>query len=835
VVRFSDPEWPVAVVARTLWQAFGRWPLLISGALGLLIGDMLAGCGHALAAGPLAVVSAAGGVLPWWRDAGCRRLGLFLLALALADLRADNLYRPRFTPNHIAAAPTHVPLRIQGELIDDPVSGVERTRLLLTAERVDGGEGWQPAEGEVLLTVLQLEQQWIAGDRLEAQLMLRRPRNFGNPGEFDYEAYLARRGVYVTAFAQDDAGFYRLGHVEDGIGGWLAVWRRGVGALFQRTLPETEAGVLGALIVGTETALPRELRTAFNRAGVSHVLSISGLHVALVAGAGYALFRWLLARSRRLLLTTNVPKLATALSIIPVLLYAGIAGSNVATIRSVIMILVFVAAVLVDRQRHLVVSLAVAAILILLWSPGAALDISFQLSFVAVLGLVWGMERFWPWWRQWEERHLVRLRGWRARLWRPLAVYGMVSVAALAATVPLTALHFNQISIVAPLANALVVPLLGSAAVALGLIAALAYLISEPLARCCVLVAGPFVKLGVALVRLFAALPYAAVRVVTPDALELLLVYTALFALARLSGRVRRATLLLVALLALGDGVWWYADRYHRTVLRVTFLSIGQGDSAVVEFPGADVMVIDAGGLRGENFDMGERVIAPFLWSRKIAHVDYLVLSHPEWDHYGGFAFLTEHFSPREFWSSGAQATTEQFARLQQLLSTDGVKRVALHRGDRRQIGTVAVAVESPPPQMERFGTNDRSLVLSLAFGGTRVLFPGDIEMSGEADLVTAADGSLASAVLKVPHHGSDTSSTAPFLDAVRPRYAIVSAGFENRFHFPHKRALRRYTGRGCELARTDLDGAVHVRVDASGEIEMQRERADTVIMDKSL
>ena len=816
----------MAVIAGTLRQSLDGLPLLISGALGLLIGDVLAGHGHALTAATLAVTSAAGGALLWWPDAACKRLGLLLLALAVANVRADYLYRPRFTPDHIATAPTHVPLRIQGTLSEDPVSTTERTRLLLTAERIEGGDGWRPAEGEVLLTVVHLEQQWTAGDRLEAQLMLRRPRNFGNPGEFNYEAYLARRGIYVTAFAQDDAGFYRLGHIENGLGGWLARWRRGVGALFQRTLPETEAGVLGALIVGTEAALPRDLRTAFNRAGVSHVLSISGLHVALVAGAGYALFRWLLARSRRLLLTTNVPKFATALSIIPVLLYAGIAGSNVATIRSVIMILVFVIAVLVDRQRRLVVSLAVAAILILLWLPGAALDISFQLSFVAVLGLVWGMERFWPWWRRWEERRLVRLRGWRARLWRPLAVYGMVSVTALAATVPLTALHFNQISIVAPLANALVVPLLGSVAVALGLIAALAYLISEPLARCCVLIAGPFVKLGVALVRVFSALPYASVRVVTPDAVELVLLYTALFALVRLSGRARTATLLLVALLALGDGGWWYADRYHRATLRITFLSVGQGDSAVVEFPGADVMVIDAGGLQGENFGMGERVIAPFLWSRKIAHVDYLVLSHPERDHYGGFAFLTENFSPREFWSSGAQAFTEEFARLQDLLSEGGVTRVPLHRGDRRQIGAVEVVAESPAAQMNGFSVNDQSLVLSLGFGGTQVLFPGDIEMRGEEDMVAAADGALASAVVKVPHHGSGTSSTAPFLDAVLPRYAIISAGFENRFHFPHERVLRRYTARGCKLARTDLDGAVHVRVSAAGDIEMVRERA---------
>jgi competence protein ComEC len=824
VVEFRHPECSVSVVTGTLRQSLRQLPLLISGAAGLVLGDLVAGQGHTLGAGTLAVTCAAGALLLWLGTAS-RRLGLLLLALAVANVRADHLYRPRFHRDHIANARAHMPLRIQGTLIADPESGIERTRLVLAAERIDSGEGWQPAEGEVLVTVSQLERRWTAGDRLAAQLTLRRPRNLGNPGEFDYEAYLARRGIYVTAFAPDDAAFYYLGHAGNGIAGWFGRWRRGVGALFQRTLPETEAEVLGALIVGTETTLPRKLRLAFSRAGVSHVLSISGLHVALVAGAAYALFRWLLARSRRLLLTINVPKLATALSVIPVLLYAGIAGSNVATIRSVIMILVFVAAILAGRQRHLVVSLAVAAIVILLWSPGAALDISFQLSFTAVLGLVWGMERFWPWWRRWEERRLVRLRGWHVRLWRPLAVYGMVSLTALTATVPLVALHFNQISVVAPLANALVVPLLGSAAVALGLIAALAYLISEPLAQCCVFIAGPFVKAGVWLVQGLSALPYASVRVVTPDAVELVLLYTALLALVRLSGRTRTAVLVLAALLALGDGIWWYADRFHCAALRITFLSVGQGDSAVVEFPGGEVMVIDAGGLRGESFDTGERVIAPVLWSRKIARVEYLVLSHPERDHYGGFAFLAANFSPREFWSNGAQAYTDQFARLQHVVHENGIKEVALHRGERRQIGDVHVAVESPPQQKGGFSANDQSLVLSLDFGGRRVLFPGDIETRSEENLVAAAAGSLTSAVLKVPHHGSNNSSSPRFLDAVSPQYAVVSAGFGNRFHFPHAAVLRRYAARGCRLARTDLDGAVHVRVSPTGEIAMQPER----------
>jgi competence protein ComEC len=447
------------------------------------------------------------------------------------------------------------------------------------------------------------------------------------------------------------------------------------------------------------------------------------------------------------------------------------------------------------------------------------------LSFVAVLGLVLAMERFWPWWTQWEEAHLLRLRGWRGRVWRWLAVYAAVSLSALAATTPLTALHFNQLSFIAVLANALVVPLLGSLAVALGLLGALLFLVSETLAWLCMSLAGPVVQVGLWLVQFFAAWPYAAVRVVTPTAFELLVMYAALLVLVQLAGRTRVALLSVLVLIGLADGAWWYADRYHRNDLRLTFLSVGQGDAAVIELPGAEVMVIDGGGLGGDSFDVGERVIAPFLWSRKIAHVDYLVLSHPDHDHYGGLAFVAAQFSPREFWSNGAGADSDGFAQLEQRLLDSGVQQRVLHRGDVQRIGSVDVLVHSPRMDRDGLRGNDQSLVLSLRFGGTRVLFPGDIEIPAEDDLVASADGELASAVLKVPHHGSHTSSSSGFIDAVAPQLAVVSAGFENRFGFPHPDVLQRYGARNCTLARTDLDGAIAIRVRSNGAIDLQRFR----------
>lgn len=800
-------------------------PLLVCAAIGLLLGDALAASATTVPALPLAGMAGAAAALVFTSDVAWRHVGVALLAAIVGNLAAHQVYQPRLPPDHVALAATHAPIDIEAILVADPEPHGERTRLWLCAEHIDEGHGWRPTQGTVLLSVGSVEQRWSAGDRMRGTVSLRRPRNFGNPGEFDYVAFLARQGVYSTGFADDDAGFVLVGHVEGGVGDWFARWRRGVGALIHQSLAEPQASVLSALVIGTATTLPSDLRAAFSRAGVSHVLSVSGLHIGLVAAVAYALFRWLLARSRWLLLTTNVPKLAAALSIIPVLLYAGIAGSNVATLRSVLMIVVFIAAVVVDRERHLIVSLAAAAIVILITSPGNSLDISFQLSFVAVLGLVLAMERFWPWWRGWEEAHLLRLRGWRGRLCRSVALYTVVSLSALAATTPLTALHFNQVSFIALLANAVVVPLLGSLAVAFGLLGALLFLVSETLAWLCICLAGPVVQLGLWLVRFFAAWPYAAVRVVTPTVFELVMVYAALLALVRMTGYIREVFVIILVAITLADGAWWYVARYHRRDLRLTFLSVGQGDAAVVEFPGAEVMVIDGGGLGGETFDVGERVIAPFLWSRKIAHVDYVVLSHPDRDHYGGLAFVAMQFSPREFWSNGASADSEWFARLEQGLRDGGVSRHVLHRGDVRRIGSVDVDVHSPPSQRDGLRGNDQSVVLSLGFGNTQVLFTGDIEAPREEDLVASSDGQLASAVLKVPHHGSHTSSSARFLDAVAPEFAIVSAGFENRFGFPHPDVLRRYDARNCTLARTDLDGAVTVSIHPNGQINIHRFR----------
>jgi competence protein ComEC len=791
---------------------------------GLLLGDIIAG-GASLPWPPLAGASIAALALARFGGPWQRRLAVALLACVLGYVAGSRVYRPVLSSDHIAVVAAGAAAEIEGVLRNDPQARENGTRMHVSVQRVRVSGRWRPASGLLRVSLWNTQKTWHAGDRLRLRASVRRPRNFGNPGEFNYEHYLARRGIYATAFAVDDSRFQALPRADGAANSWPQRWRRSLRLLFDDRVGGTEARVLRALILGEAWSLPEDLRQAFRRAGVSHVLAISGLHVGLVASSAYIFLRWLLSRSTWLLLTINVPKTAAAAAVVPVFLYAALAGGSVATQRAVIMIVLFLGALVVDRERDLITSLACALVAVLLWMPGSSLEPSFQLSFSAVFGLLLGLARFWPWWRAWEERRLVRLRGWHARIWRPIAVYFVVSLSALGATLPLVAFHFNQISLMGVVANAFVVPLLGSATVTLGLLAAALLPLSASLAELCARLAQPLIAVSVAAVEALSAFPGAAFRVVTPTAFELLLVYAVLIVVVTLSGRSRLAVLSVLAVVGSGDILYWYVDRHHRAQLRVTFLSVGQGDSAVVELPGGEVMVIDGGGLRSRSFDPGERLAAPFLWRRKIARVDYLVLTHPQLDHYGGLAFLAEEFAPREFWFNGDTAQTQRFGRLQATLGARGVPVRVLRRGMRRRLGAVNMLVHAPAGDFGGLGTNDRSLVLSLAFGGHQVLFGGDIERAAEGRLLALETERLRSTILKVPHHGSRTSSTAAFVAAVRPTLAVVSAGFRNPFGFPHPEVLRRYAAAGCRVLRTDADGAISLRIDADGNIAAQRTR----------
>jgi competence protein ComEC len=257
---------------------------------------------------------------------------------------------------------------------------------------------------------------------------------------------------------------------------------------------------------------------------------------------------------------------------------------------------------------------------------------------------------------------------------------------------------------------------------------------------------------------------------------------------------------------------------YAAKGMQVIFLDIGQGDCTLVEFPRGTRMLIDGGGFYGD-FDVGERVIAPLLWEKRILKIDYLVLTHPQPDHYKGLIFIARHFRPREFWHNGMESKSPTYEQLLETIRGKGITTVRVAEGFARTIAGVKVQALNPTEERtagstrKREGVNTNSLVLMVAFGNHRLLFTGDIDQQAEARLVRAGKG-LRAQVIKVPHHGSKRSSTEPFIAKVSPHYAVISLGFGNPLHLPGKGVVERYTRLGCQVLRTDQDGAVTVQSD---------------------
>jgi competence protein ComEC len=235
-----------------------------------------------------------------------------------------------------------------------------------------------------------------------------------------------------------------------------------------------------------------------------------------------------------------------------------------------------------------------------------------------------------------------------------------------------------------------------------------------------------------------------------------------------------------------------------------------------VRFPGSRVMLIDGGGAFRSTFDPGERIVAPFLWSQKIMHVDYLALSHPDRDHFGGLTFLARNFSPAEFWTSGTGSEGASYGQLREAVRDAGARdRLCNSASAPLTIGGVAVRCVGPLASSAELKENNSSSVLRISYGPTAFLFPGDVEAKGERELI-ASGADLRATILKTPHHGSHTSSSAAFVTAVHPELAVISLGYHNRFHFPADEVLERYRAAGVTVLRTDEDGAVSVDTDGT-------------------
>ncbi len=743
----------------------------------------------------------------------------FFLFLVLGMYSIQPYVHFRHPPSHISHFTDLEGIALEGIVDRPPEHSRGRTQLLIQSEKIFFSNHQWPVSGPVLIFLKEEDPSLRIGDRLRVFCRLYPPRGFQNPGGFSYVRHLAFERIHTIGFLSEKKGLIKVGKgFKNPVTLQVERWRDHIRNFLTREADPRVCSIFKALVLGEQGDIPEEVKENFIMTGTAHLLAISGDQFGIVALLSFSLLIWILKRSEFLLLTLEVKKWAAGLTIPCIVLYAFIAGSGISVIRAAIMVTTFFLSILFSRERHLLHTLALAAFLILIFSPPSLFDVSFQLSFLAVLSILYWVPHLFQWFNK-KGISILLETTWKKNLLKYVTLPLLVTGVAILGTAPLVAFHFNRFSPIGFFTNLIIVPWVGFLIVPLSLAASVFSFFSTPIAAFVINVNGLITLLLLKVLAFLASIPHASFFITTPTPFEIVLYYLLFFSVVHLR-RDKKIQYLFagLCLLLLLDVAFWTVKDYFQKNLRVTFIDVGQGDSILVEFPRGKKMLIDGGGLYDDRFDIGKNVIAPFLWGKKIKTIDTLVLTHPDPDHLKGLIFIASQFSIGQFWDNGFRVESDSYLQLKGILSEKKIRAQSVNEKTPAQlINGVEVSFRNPPAwdpvQRNLRSVNNWSLVMSLRFNNVSMLLTGDI--GNEAELrMLRKDDLLRSDVLKVPHHGSSSSSSPLFLKRVKPAYAILSVGERNLGKLPHPDVLNRYVQLGIPIYRTDQTGAITLITD---------------------
>ena len=754
---------------------------------------------------------------------------IFLLCLAafgLTVFRMAGICAPDYSDQHVARFSNGETHRISGIINSLPKKYQYKTRYTVNCTNIDT----DAVVGKLILTVYhdyskQAVQPLLFGEHILVTSKIRAMRNFSNPGGYDYKFRMRLKGITGSVYANSraivhtgrvDSSFFARGmrflqRTRDRFSNHVAQAAQNTDKRSPDFFHSQARAVLAALVTGQKKMIHEKTRDNFSKAGLSHILAVSGLHMSLVGLGFFSIFVFILNRKSSFVITGHAKKTAGFLTLLPLTAYAFFAGFSPSTQRALIMAAVFLTSFLIEKEKDPLNTLYFAASLILLIDPGALFSISFQLSFACVFFIISGFI------------FLGRTVGMPENKWiKKICLTILTTMFAGIGSAPVTAFYFNMFSMVQVATNLVMIPVIGFLCLPLGLAGLMSMDFWPGLTHLFLTLDIHILSYCLQVIHWVASFDWTWARVITPRPIEILIYYALIlclgFAIMEKNKGAIYLTFLLTAagIVTTGQGM---LKRFYPGKLVVHTLDVGQGNAAVVITPDGKTLLIDAGGFGGRStFDTGRYIVGPFLWKNWILALDAVILTHPDRDHMKGLSFIFENFRVRQWIKNNDTSPSVVFKTLMRIAEKKGIKihvpgpdpsRFSWNQVNIKILGKKNVGLADD--------RNNNSLVTRLDFLSFSMLFPGDIEQTRESKLVYSKNFNLEADILMAPHHGSCSSSSKIFLDKVSPSGVIISCGYMNRHKFPCVTVLQRYRRDRISIFRTDLMGAVTVQSDGVG------------------
>ena len=627
------------------------------------------------------------------------------------------------------------------------------------------------------------------GDSLYIEGEFKQPEEARNYKGYNYKQYLKTKKIIGTVELE------KVKILKSSNGSFIHNIQKYIRDTINGTLTDEEGNLLLAILLGDKDKLSEDIQESFKTSNLSHMLAVSGAHVSyIILGLTYVLQNSIIGK-----------KNGKIVCIFFLLVFMAITNFTPSVTRACIMAILTLFSSIIYRKSDVYTNISVVALITLIFNPYSLLDLGFQLSYGGTIGIIIFIKR-------------IQEKKSNSKVINYIKQMALVSIYANIIIIPIMMYHFNTVSFTFIISNIMASPILGIIVIT-GFLFIIASITVKPLTRLIAIFIKPILSILIKISQICSKLPFSNILVVTPYMFNVISYYAIILYCikSKKNNKCKIIICLLIVLILINFIIYIFPQK-----LRIFFIDVGQGDSTLIITPDKKTVLIDGGG--SDSFDVGKKVLLPYLLDRRILKIDYVLISHFDTDHCGGILTIMEKVKVKNIIISEQAEHSENYERFKKLMIHKKIRLIEVKKGDKIKIGRYSeFKILFPTSRLlSENPLNNNSIVAQFNYNNFKMLFTGDIEKLAEQQILKAEKAEIRADILKVAHHGSKTSSIPEFIKAVKPKIALIGVGKNNTFGHPNQQTIKNLENIKCRIYRTDLQGEIIIKIDQKGRMNVK-------------